>query len=92
MAWRIRNRRRVRSFKWSLFFKEDWRSELAFPKCKVSFEDEVSFKEVESEDLGILEKFSMKWSWNSRKWDSGEGSEVSEDEGISMNSGGIPFS
>ena len=40
-----------------LVFKDEWRSELAFSKCKVSFEDEAPFKEGESEDLGVLDFF-----------------------------------
>ena len=75
----------------ALGFKDDWRSELFFSECEVSFEDEASFKEGESKDLGFLGKFLMEWGLHSRKLDSGDSSEVSEDEGISMNSGVIPF-
>ena len=65
-----------------MIFKDDWMSKLAFSEFKVSFEDKASFKEGESEDLRVLEKISIEWSWNSRKEDSRESSEVSEDEGI----------
>ena len=74
-----------------LVFKDEWRSEKPFSECNVSFEDEDSFKKVESEDIGVLYKVSKEWSWNSRKLESGKSSEASEDEEILMNSGGITF-
>ena len=85
---------RIRDFLFQLkilVFKDEWRSEIALSECIVSFEDEASLTEGESKDIGFLGKVSMEWGLNSRKLDSGESSEVPEDERISMDSGGIPF-